>query len=57
VIYPEIAAAHPTIRLIPFLLDGVAGDPILNQADGIHPTEEGARIVSETIWTYLKEVL
>ena len=56
-IYPEIAAAHPSIRFIPFLLDGVAGDPILNQADGIHPTVEGARIVSETIWTFLKEVL
>ena len=43
--------------LIPFLLEGVAGRPALNQADGIHPTEAGARIVAGNVWTVLKPVL
>ena len=38
------------MTLIPFFLDGVAGVPALNQADGIHPTAEGQRIVAATIW-------
>ena len=36
--------------LIPFLLEGVAGHPELNQADGIHPTAAGARIVADNVW-------
>jgi acyl-CoA thioesterase-1 len=43
--------------LIPFLLDGVAADPALNQADGIHPTAEGQRIIAETAWKYLHPLL
>ena len=43
--------------LIPFLLDGVAGRPELNQADGIHPTEAGARIVADNVWRVLEPVL
>jgi acyl-CoA thioesterase-1 len=43
--------------LIPFLLDGVAGHPDLNQADGIHPTEVGARIVADNVWRVLETVL
>jgi acyl-CoA thioesterase-1 len=39
-IYPELAAAHGLI-LYPFILDGVAGDAALNQADGMHPTAAG----------------
>jgi len=39
--------------LIPFLLDGVAGVPELNQADGIHPTPEGHRILAENAWPVL----
>ncbi len=33
----------------PFFLDGVAGDPSLNQADGIHPTPEGVAVIVENI--------
>ena len=40
--------------LIPFLLDGVGGNPALMQADGIHPTAEGAEIVARTVMQYLK---
>lgn len=45
------------LTLIPFLLEGVAGDPELNQVDGIHPTAEGHRRVAETIWTSLRPLL
>ena len=43
--------------LIPFLLEGVAADPALNQADGIHPTAAGHRIVAETVWQALGPIL
>jgi len=43
--------------LIPFLLDGVAGIPELNQSDGNHPTAEGQVIVAENVWEVLKPLL
>lgn len=43
--------------LVPFLLDGVAAVPELNQADGIHPTAEGQQIMAETVWQTLEPVL
>jgi acyl-CoA thioesterase-1 len=43
--------------LIPFLLEGVAADPDLNQADGIHPTAEGQRRIAGTVWSYLEPLL
>ena len=42
---------------IPFLLAGVAARPELNQADGIHPTLEGQRIMADSVWLYLEPVL
>ena len=42
---------------MPFLLDGVAGNPRLNQGDGIHPTAEGYRIVVDHLWPYLEPML
>jgi len=45
------------VALIPFLLEGVAGDPELNLPDGIHPTEEGHQRVAETVWQYLQPLL
>lgn len=55
-IYPRLARENH-LPLVPFLLDGVAGVDSLNQADGIHPTAAGQRIVAETIWKTLKPVL
>ena len=55
-IFPEIAEEE-NISLIPFILDKVAGEPDLNIEDGIHPTEEGHQIVTETVWTYLEPLL
>jgi acyl-CoA thioesterase I len=43
-IYPELAKQYQ-VPLYPFFLQGVAGDPRLNQADGIHPTAEGVDII------------
>lgn len=55
-VFVELARRNH-VTLIPFLLDGVAADPALNQADGIHPTAEGQRIVAETVWQYLEPLL
>jgi acyl-CoA thioesterase-1 len=55
-VFPALARAND-VTLIPFLLDGVAAVPALNQADGIHPTAEGQRRVAEVVWRYLAPVL
>lgn len=55
-IYPDLATEN-NVELIPFLLQGVAGDQDLNQADGIHPTAEGQVIVANNVWEILKEIL
>lgn len=55
-IFPEIAKKNDAIY-IPFLLEGVAGDPTLNLEDGIHPTSDGHQIVAETVWKYLEPLL
>lgn len=55
-IYPEVAA-EKNVTLIPFLLENVGGIPELNLPDGIHPTEEGHKIVFETIWPYLEKMI
>lgn len=55
-IYPAVAK-EKNIELIPFLLEGVAGNPDLNLPDGIHPTPEGHKIVMETLWPYISKAL
>jgi len=42
--------------LVPYLLDGVAGDPSLNLPDGIHPNAAGQRILAENVWRVLEPV-
>ncbi|MBL7829239.1 MAG: arylesterase [Saprospiraceae bacterium] len=54
--YPDLAKQNKT-ALIPFLLEGVGGNPDLNLEDGIHPNIQGHQIVAETIWKVLKSVL
>jgi len=54
--YRDVARQHGAI-LIPFLLDGVAGLPELNQGDGIHPTAAGAEKVAETVWSALRPIV
>lgn len=43
--------------LMPFLLEGVGGNPRLNQLDGIHPTAEGHRLIVERLWPHLEPLL
>ncbi len=55
-IYPELAKRNG-VRLIPFLLEGVGGNPELNLHDGIHPSGEGYKIVAENVWKVLEPML
>ena len=55
-IYPRVAK-DTGAALVPFLLEGVGGNPELNQPDGIHPTAEGHRIMAATVVTELRPLL
>ena len=55
-LYPKVAK-EMNVKLIPFLLDGVGGDPKLNLSDGIHPNEEGHARVAELVWKFLKPIV
>ena len=55
-VFPSLAKKY-RVPLVPFLLDRVAGISDLNQADGIHPTADGAQIVADNVWTALKPVV
>ena len=51
-IYPEVAQKH-AIPLIPFFLEGVAGNPQYNKPDGLHPTAEGYRRIVDHIYPHV----
>ena len=55
-IYTELASKN-AMTLVPFLLEGVGGEPSLNQEDGIHPTAEGHKIVASNLWKQLEKLL
>jgi acyl-CoA thioesterase-1 len=55
-IYSELAKGNDAL-LIPFFLEGVAGDPELNLPDGIHPNAEGQQRVAENVWKTLEPLL
>lgn len=55
-IYPELAKKHDAI-LYPFFLDGVAADPSLNLADGIHPNQKGIAVIVERILPFAEELI
>jgi len=55
-VYSTLATRYK-VRLIPFLLEGVAGHPTLNQPDGIHPNPRGASIVADLVWRSLEPEL
>lgn len=55
-LFPKLARKHQA-WLVPFLLEGVGGNPELNFPDGIHPTAEGHKIVAENVWKVLRQVL
>ena len=55
-LFPRLAKDY-RVPLLPFLLEGVAMNPSLNQPDGIHPNAEGTRRVAERVWIALDPVL
>lgn len=55
-IYPAVAKKEEVI-LIPFFLEGLVGNPELNQPDGIHPTSKGYSIVVDNIYPYILEAI
>jgi acyl-CoA thioesterase-1 len=55
-VFPRLAEKNE-IPFIPFLLEGVAGEPELNLEDGIHPTAIGHGLVAQNVWKVLKSVL
>ncbi len=55
-LYPELAARH-RVALYPFFLDGVASDPALNQADGIHPNPAGVAVIVKRILPAVEKAL
>jgi acyl-CoA thioesterase-1 len=48
-VYPELALKHRAV-FVPFLLEGVAGNPALNQEDGLHPNAAGYRVVTDLVY-------
>jgi acyl-CoA thioesterase-1 len=55
-VFLELAKEYG-IKFIPFLLEGVAGDPKLNLPDGIHPNERGHQIISELVYKTLVKLV
>jgi acyl-CoA thioesterase I len=55
-VYTDLAKRNG-VRLVPFLLQGIAGIDSLNQADGIHPTAAGQRRIAEEVWGMLEEAI
>jgi acyl-CoA thioesterase I len=49
-------AAKNGAALVPYLLEGVAGDPSLNGPDGIHPNAAGQKVLGENVWRVLEPV-
>jgi acyl-CoA thioesterase-1 len=55
-IYERLAEKYG-VMLYPFILDGVAAQPDLNQADGIHPNPKGVDIIVERLLPYVEKAL
>jgi acyl-CoA thioesterase-1 len=54
-IYADLAGKNRA-ALIPYLLEGVGGDPLLNQPDRVHPTAAGQKILAENVWRVLEPI-
>src|SRR5437763_13361953 len=54
-IFADLAERNKA-ALVPYLLQGVAGDPSMNLSDGIHPNAAGQKVLAETVWYVLEPV-
>ncbi|MDD2737738.1 MAG: arylesterase [Methylomonas lenta] len=55
-IYPQLSA-ELDVPLVPFILENVALNPAMMQADGLHPNALGQPLITEKVWPYLKTLL
>ena len=55
-LFPSLAKSN-NATLIPFLLEGVAGEPSLNLPDGIHPNAAGHSILAENVWSAMSAII
>ena len=55
-VYDDLARIHD-VAYYPFFLDGVAGQPALNQDDGIHPNADGVAVIVERLLPAVKQLL
>lgn len=55
-IYPALAKKHGVL-FYPFFLDGVAAQPKMNQADGMHPNEKGSQVIVKNILPYVEKLI
>jgi acyl-CoA thioesterase I len=55
-VFPAVAR-RTKVALMPFLLDGVAADPRLNQPDGLHPSAAGHAVIADRLWLHLRPML
>lgn len=55
-VFPDLAEEHK-VGFLPFILERIALDKKLNQADGIHPNADGAKIMTENVYKELKPML
>src|SRR6266568_3550680 len=53
--FAELASKNGAL-LVPYLLEGVAGDPSLNLPDGIHPNAAGQKVLADNVWRVLEPV-
>ncbi len=53
--FAELASKNGAL-LVPYLLEGVAGDPPLNLPDGIHPNAAGQRVLADNVWRILEPI-
>src|SRR6266487_4597077 len=53
--FADLAAKNGAV-LVPYLLQSVAGDPLLNLSDGIHPNAAGQKVLAETVWHVLEPI-
>lgn len=56
-VFPDLASEHKVAAFMPFILEGVALNPKLNQADNIHPNADGEKIMTENVYNALKPLL
>jgi len=54
-IFADLASKNRA-ALVPYLLDGVAGNPLLNLPDGIHPNAAGQKILADDVWRVLEPI-